>query len=169
MAIQFPAGPSIGDTFPYEGMVYTYDGEKWTAATGKAYWVKNGDELQPGTAGDDVNLGVGNLKANNGEFDGSITAGGMIETQSGGIKFPDGTTQTTAAAGDGDVSTLQEVTDSGNTTSNSITVNNDFIATGEVKGGNPDANNLEQGFRMNPSTASGSIFQVYGATSQASA
>ena len=76
MAIQFPAGPFIGDTFPYEGMIYTYDGEKWTAATDKAYWDKTGDDLTPKEPGDNVDLGTGDLSANNAEFDGKVNVGG---------------------------------------------------------------------------------------------
>ena len=47
MAIQFPKGPSIGDTFPYDDMVYVWDGEKWTAQNDKAYWDKDGNNLKP--------------------------------------------------------------------------------------------------------------------------
>ena len=54
--------------------------------------------------------------------DGSGTFGGVVESESGGFKFPDGTTQTTAATGSGGAGTLQEVTDAGNTTTNSIDV-----------------------------------------------
>jgi hypothetical protein len=84
MAIQFPAGPFIGDTFPYEGMIYTYDGEKWTAATDKAYWDKTGDDLIPKEPGDNVDLGTGDLSANNAEFDGSATFAGNAEIKADG-------------------------------------------------------------------------------------
>ena len=60
--------------------------------------------------------------------DGSATFSGQIESESGGIKFPDGTTQTTAATGSGGVGTLQEVTDAGNTTTNKIEINGSGVA-----------------------------------------
>ena len=82
MAIQFPKGPFIGDTFPYDDMVYVWDGEKWTAQNDKAYWDKDGDELKPEDTGDDVNLGTGDLSANNGNFDGDLTVAGDIRASS---------------------------------------------------------------------------------------
>jgi len=78
MAIQFPIGPFIGDTFPYDDMVYVWDGEKWTAQNDKAYWDKDGDELKPEDTGDDVNLGTGDLSANNGNFDGDVVVDGDL-------------------------------------------------------------------------------------------
>ena len=53
--------------------------------------------------------------------DGTGTFGGLVESQSGGFRFPDGTIQTTAGAG-GSGGTLQSVTDAGSTTTNDITV-----------------------------------------------
>ena len=85
MAIQFPIGPFIGDTFPYDDMVYVWDGEKWTAQNDKAYWDKDGDELKPEDTGDDVNLGTGDLSANNGNFDGDVTVDGDL-TVAGNIQ-----------------------------------------------------------------------------------
>ena len=42
MTIQFPLGPSVGDTFPYDDYIYTWDGEKWTVlAPGDTYWEKD--------------------------------------------------------------------------------------------------------------------------------
>ena len=82
MAIQFPIGPFIGDTFPYDDMVYVWDGEKWTAQNDKAYWDKDGDELKPEDTGDDVNLGTGDLSANNGNFDGDVAVDGDIQASS---------------------------------------------------------------------------------------
>ena len=70
MAIQFPASPFVGDTFPYDDMVYVWDGEKWTAQNDKAYWDKDGNNLKPEEDGNDLIIG------------GSITAAGNIEVPS---------------------------------------------------------------------------------------
>ena len=70
MAIQFPIGPFVGDTFPYDDMVYVWDGEKWTAQNDKAYWDKDGNNLKPEEDGNDLIIG------------GSITAAGNIEVPS---------------------------------------------------------------------------------------
>ena len=53
---------------------------------------------------------------------GSAEFSGQIETKSGGIKFPDGTVQTSAAGGPGNANTLQEVTDAGNFTTEDILI-----------------------------------------------
>ena len=80
MAIQFPKGPFIGNTFPYDDMVYVWDGEKWTAQNDKAYWDKNGNELNPEDTGNDVNLGPGDLSANDGSFSGDLAVAGDVTT-----------------------------------------------------------------------------------------
>ena len=53
--------------------------------------------------------------------DGTAIFNGLVESKSNGFKFPDGTTQTTAATTPA-TSTLQEVTDAGNFTDNDIDI-----------------------------------------------
>ena len=37
MSIQFPANKFVNDTFPYNGLTYVWDGEKWTASGAAAF------------------------------------------------------------------------------------------------------------------------------------
>jgi hypothetical protein len=57
------------------------------------------------------NVGIGNT--NPGQ---KLSVAGTIESTSGGIKFPDGTTQTTAASGGGGASNFQDFTTAGTAT-----------------------------------------------------
>ncbi len=54
-------------------------------------------------------------------FTGPVSAAGLIESTTGGFKFPDGTTQTTAASGGGGSGTVTSVAASGGTTGLSFT------------------------------------------------
>ena len=74
MTIQFPLGPSVGDTFPYDAYIYTWDGEKWTVlAPGDTYWEKDDN----GYLNADTSVIIdGDLSANNGTFAGPVRIGG---------------------------------------------------------------------------------------------
>src|SRR5947209_17419505 len=78
------AGKGIGIGFPNSGdagYLFAFD---YNTFTPKTLLLNN-----PGG-----NVGIGTLTANS-----KLTVAGVIETTTGGIKFPDGTTQATAATG----------------------------------------------------------------------
>ena len=71
MAINFPDSPQAGDPHTEAGVTWTYDGEKWVSnntAAPAALWTRAGTVLSPATAGDDVDLGTGDLSAAQGIF-----------------------------------------------------------------------------------------------------
>ena len=63
-AITFPNSPSSGDTHTAgNGIVYTYDGEKWTSigTNSAGTWTRSGTEVSLTNAGDDLNVDSGTL------------------------------------------------------------------------------------------------------------
>ena len=63
-AITFPNSPSSGDTHTAgNGIVYTYDGEKWTSigTNSAGTWTRSGTTVSLTTAGDDLNVDSGTL------------------------------------------------------------------------------------------------------------
>jgi len=63
-AITFPNSPSAGDTHTAgNGIVYTYDGEKWTSigTNSAGTWTRSGTEVSLTNAGDDLNVDSGSL------------------------------------------------------------------------------------------------------------
>lgn len=79
MAINFPDSPSAGDPHTEAGVSWTYDGEKWVSnntAAPAALWTRAGTVLSPATAGDDVDLGTGDLSAAAGRFSGTVDIAG---------------------------------------------------------------------------------------------
>ena len=63
-AITFPNSPSSGDTHTAgNGIVYTYDGEKWTSigTNSAGTWTRSGTEVSLTNAGDDLNVDNGTL------------------------------------------------------------------------------------------------------------
>lgn len=63
-AITFPNSPSSGDTHTAgNGIVYTYDGEKWTSigTNSAGTWTRSGTTVSLTNAGDDLNVDSGTL------------------------------------------------------------------------------------------------------------
>jgi hypothetical protein len=63
-AITFPNSPSSGDTHTAgNGIVYTYDGEKWTSigTNSAGTWTRSGTEVSLTNPGDDLNVDSGTL------------------------------------------------------------------------------------------------------------
>ena len=63
-AITFPNSPASGDTHTAgNGIVYTYDGEKWTSigTNSAGTWTRSGTTVSLTTAGDDLNVDSGTL------------------------------------------------------------------------------------------------------------
>ena len=71
MTINFPAGVE-GETHVENDVTYTFTNGRWVAQMAAPLWQRTGTELRPTTANDDVDLGTGDLTANNGEFAGDL-------------------------------------------------------------------------------------------------
>jgi len=84
----FPSSPTNGQQTTVNGILYTYN-------SAQTAWVRTNATF----TNNDLVL-TGNLTVSGDVSTANIT-GTLIQSTSGGFKFPDGTTQTTAATGGG--------------------------------------------------------------------
>ena len=82
------AGASSGQALIYDGSLVT-----WGSPTGATFTLPYSDNISSSSAAFSIsNTGAGNAAY----FGGKVTATDVIESTSGGFKFPDGTTQTSS-------------------------------------------------------------------------
>ena len=101
MALNFPSSPSANDTYTYSGRSWTYTNNAWalTTTTLSTSVVPEGTNLYFTNAR--ATAAVTNTSLSNLTISGNVVAGNVNISTSGVLKFPDGTTQITAAAGSG--------------------------------------------------------------------
>jgi len=97
MALNFPSAPSANATYTYSGKSWTYNGNAWalTSGTLSTTVVPEGTNLYFSNAR--TTAAVINSSLSNVTVTGNVIAGNVIISTSGGVKFSDGSTQTTAA------------------------------------------------------------------------
>ena len=98
MALNFPSSPNTNATYSFSGKTWAYNGNAWalTTSTLSTSIVPEGTNLYFSNAR--VTTAVANSLLSNITVSGNVDAGNVNITASGVLKFPDGTTQTTAAA-----------------------------------------------------------------------
>jgi len=97
MPLNFPSAPSANTTYTYSGRSWTYNGNAWalTTASLDTSVVPESGNLYFTNAR--TTAAVINSSLSNVTVTGNVVAGNVIISTNGGMKFPDGTTQTTAA------------------------------------------------------------------------
>ena len=68
---------NTGDSF-LKGDEIAWNGTDWTVLGNELIWTKSGTTISQFVAGDDLELGTGDLAATDGDFSGDLTAGGDI-------------------------------------------------------------------------------------------
>ena len=98
MALNFPSSPNTNATYSFSGKTWAYNGNAWalTSSTLSTNIVAEGSNLYFSNAR--VIAAATNSSLSNITVSGNVVAGNVNITTSGVLKFPDGTTQTTAAA-----------------------------------------------------------------------
>ena len=99
MALNFPSSPSANATYTFSGKTWTYNGNAWALTTGtlSTSIVPEGTNLYFSNAR--ATAAVTNSSLSKITISGNVNAGNVNITASGVLKFPDGTTQNTAATG----------------------------------------------------------------------
>lgn len=120
MALDFPASPTVGQTYTVSGRTWTWDGTSWNSS---GTFVPPITVANGGTGA--TSITSGRLLRGNGTAaftasllsdDGTkLSAAAVIESTSGGFRFPDATTQTTAVPAAGWTQIAQIATTSGAT------------------------------------------------------
>ena len=97
MALNFPSAPSANATYTYSGKTWTYNGNAWALASStlSTSVVPEGSNLYFSNAR--ATAAVINSSLSNVTVTGNVITGNVIISSSGGVKFSDGSTQTTAA------------------------------------------------------------------------
>mgnify|MGYP003120166763 CR=1 FL=1 len=138
------------------GLLSSADKTKLDLQPATPHWQRTGTTISPSTSGDNLEIG------GTAEVDGASTFNAVVENTSGGYKFPDGTVQLTAADPAGQTYSLQQVTTTGNTTTNDIILGSNKIQLTAVSGDITSAGDIQVGGNPNSGTAAGSRVESAG-------
>ena len=138
------------------GLLSSADKTKLDLQPATPHWQRTGTTISPSTSGDNLEIG------GTAEVDGASTFNAVVENTSGGYKFPDGTVQLTAADPAGQTYSLQQVTTTGNTTTNDIILGSNKIQLTAVTGDITSAGDIQVGGNPNSGTAAGSRVESAG-------
>jgi hypothetical protein len=97
MALNFPSAPSANATYTFSGKTWIYNGNAWnvSSTTLSTSIVPEGSNLYFSNVR--ATTAVINSSLSNVTVTGNVVTGNVIISTSGGVRFSDGSTQTTAA------------------------------------------------------------------------